>query len=312
MATAFVYADDYLLHDTGPNHPERPDRLRAIMAQIAATKLSDKLLAVKPELAALPWIERVHSQEQIRAISAACKRAPAYLDPDTPVCPLSFDIALLAAGGVLRACDAVMEREATNAFCAVRPPGHHAESNRAMGFCLFNSIAIAARYLQAKYRLRRVMIVDWDVHHGNGTQEIFYRDSSVQYYSVHQFPLYPGTGAAEEQGEDSGFGTTCNIPLPPGTNDAEYYGAVDDSLPPIMERFRPEFLLISAGFDAHIDDPLAELAVTTAGFQRLTELVVRLANAVCDGRIVSVLEGGYSLPALGSSVVAHIEALMRA
>jgi acetoin utilization deacetylase AcuC-like enzyme len=231
------------------------------------------------------------------------------LDPDTHVSAHSYDVARLATGGVLAAVDAVMAGKARNAFVASRPPGHHALPERAMGFCLLNHVAIATRYVREKYGVQRVLIVDWDVHHGNGTQDVFYTDASVFYFSTHQYPFYPGTGAASETGEGPGRGNTLNVPLPARSGDAEIIGAFREQLLPAAEAFRPEFIFISAGFDAHQQDPLAQLQVTEAGYATLTRIVMDIAARFASGRIVSVLEGGYNLEALARSVATHLQVL---
>jgi acetoin utilization deacetylase AcuC-like enzyme len=226
------------------------------------------------------------------------------------VSPDTYRIALLSAGGVLQAIDAVMKKEVENAFCAIRPPGHHAEKSYGKGFCIFNNVAIGAKYIQQKYNLPKVLIVDWDVHHGNGTQNSFYNDPSVYFFSVHQYPFYPGTGAELEEGEEEGFGYTMNVPMVAGSGDVEYLEVFENFFYPVAEKFAPDFILISAGFDAHKDDPLAEIELDEETFQRITQVVVDLAEKCCEGRLVSVLEGGYDLKALATSVEAHLWALM--
>ncbi|MFQ5693085.1 MAG: histone deacetylase [Nitrospinota bacterium] len=307
--TAFVFHADYLLHDAGPMHPERPDRLRAIVSRLEETGLLDGLLRIRPEPAEEGRITRVHSAEYVRLIERASRDAPAALDPDTRVSMDSFRVAVLAVGGALAAVDAVMEGRAKNAFAAVRPPGHHALAARAMGFCLFNNVAVAARYVQDKYGLKRVLIVDWDVHHGNGTQALFYDDPSVLFFSIHQYPFYPGTGAEDETGEGAGKGTVINAPLPAGAGDAEAVRAFREKLVPAAEAFRPEFVLISAGFDGHQRDPLGQLRLTEEGFAELTRIVMEIAGRFAGGRIVSLLEGGYDLEGLSRSVEAHLRTL---
>ena len=252
---------------------------------------------------------RVHPESYVAAIENACRRAPARLDPDTAVSTGSWDSALLAAGAVVDACDAVAAGRLSNAFVCARPPGHHAETGRAMGFCLFNNVAVAARFLQAERGLGRIFVVDWDVHHGNGTQQIFEADDSVFYFSTHQYPFYPGTGAREERGRGRGEGFTLNVPLPAGTGDAEYLQVFREVLRPAIDAFKPELILISAGFDAHRDDPLASMEVTEAGFAAMTGIVRAAAEDHCGGRLVSVLEGGYNLDALARSVEAHLREL---
>lgn len=307
--TAFVYHPDYLLHDPGAAHPERPDRLRALTAHLKKTGLLEELLQIEPDPAEESWIARVHPPEYIRLIERASKQAPTALDPDTRVSSGSFRAAVLAVGGALAAVDAVLQGRAKNAFAAVRPPGHHALPARAMGFCLFNNVAVAARYAQAKYGLRRVLIVDWDVHHGNGTQAIFWTDPTVLYFSTHQYPFYPGTGSEEETGAGPGEGTVVNAPLPAGAGDAEVIRAFQEKLIPAADAFRPEFVLISAGFDGHRRDPLAMLQLTERGFAELTRIVLDIARRHAGGRVVSVLEGGYDLEALSRSVEAHLRVL---
>jgi acetoin utilization deacetylase AcuC-like enzyme len=230
----------------------------------------------------------------------------ARIDADTLMSSESYRVAKLAVEGTLTAADGILSGRFANAFCAVRPPGHHAESNRAMGFCLLNNIAVAARYLQRQHKLSRIMIIDWDVHHGNGTQHIFEEDPSVFYFSIHQFPLYPGTGRADEHGLGAGEGYTLNCPLPPGQGDDEYHTVFEKSLRPAVEAFRPDFILVSAGFDAHRDDPLANMRVTEDGFGQMTRMVNDWARVYCRGRVLSCLEGGYHLEALARSVERHL------
>jgi acetoin utilization deacetylase AcuC-like enzyme len=234
------------------------------------------------------------------------------LDPDTSISPGSLTAAYLAAGGALAAVDAIMSQRVDHVFCAVRPPGHHAEAGRAMGFCLFNNVAIAARYVQKRYGLQRVLIVDWDVHHGNGTQHSFEDDSSVLYFSPHQYPHYPGTGRATERGRGAGEGFTINVPMEAGDGDEEYRAIFQESLVPAADAFKPEFVIISAGFDAHKDDPLASMGLTEEGYEDLTFVVAGIAKRHASGRILSSLEGGYHLTALAASVDRHIQALLAA
>jgi acetoin utilization deacetylase AcuC-like enzyme len=309
--TGLVYSDVYLTHDPGPENPESPERLRSIIRALDEARLREKLNPIEPAPAELKWIAHVHDKPYIERVREACERAPADLDWDTTVSEGSFDAALLAAGGVLKAVDAVMAGKVHNAFCVVRPPGHHATRSRAMGFCLFNNVAIAARYIQDRHKLKRVLIVDWDAHHGNGTQDLFYNDPSVLYFSTHQFPCYPGSGAASERGEGTGLGFTVNVPMRPGSGDTEYLRAFEEILMPAAEKFKPDFVLISAGFDAHGGEPLTNLTVTTEGFGRMTEVVRGIAERHCGGKLVSVLEGGYNLKNLGDSVVAHVKELMK-
>jgi len=300
----------FLEHDTGAGHPERPERLRAIGEHLKRVGVWDRLVHREPEPAAREMLTLVHPPSYVELIEKACREGPAYLDPDTAASPDSWEAALRAVGAVTQAIDAVIGGELCAAFCAVRPPGHHALASRAMGFCLFNNVAIAARYAQARHHLSRVLIVDWDVHHGNGTQALFEADPSILYFSTHQYPFYPGTGARGETGVGKGRGLTLNVPLPSGSGDAELLAAFQDVLVPAAEAFKPELVLISAGFDAHRDDPLAGLQVTEDGFAELTKMVREIAETHAQGRIVSALEGGYDLGALGRSVEAHLRVLL--
>jgi acetoin utilization deacetylase AcuC-like enzyme len=310
--TALAYDPAFLEHDTGPMHPERPERIRAVLARLDRAGLRQDLVTVPVREAEDAWLTLVHRPEHVATVEAAGRQAGAgliYLDPDTPVSAGSVPAARKAAGAVMGAVDRVMAGEAANAFCLVRPPGHHAEPGRAMGFCLFNNVAVAARYLQRHHGIGRVLVVDWDVHHGNGTQAAFWTDPSVFYFSIHQYPYYPGTGAADERGAGEGEGTTLNRPVGAGCGDKEYLQVFEADLVPAAEAFGPDFVLVSAGFDAHRDDPLAGMAVTSDGFGRLSAVVRNLADRLCGGRLVSVLEGGYDLDALAESVAAHLEAL---
>jgi acetoin utilization deacetylase AcuC-like enzyme len=306
----FVWHDRCLLHDNGPGHPERPKRLTAIRDGLERSGTLARLLSITPEAAPLEALARVHDESYVEALERVCARAPVRLDPDTGVSEGSWAAALLSAGGGLAAVDAVMEGRARSAFVCTRPPGHHAERDRAMGFCLFNNIAVAARHAQHRHGVKRVAIVDWDVHHGNGTQHIFDADDTVLYLSTHQWPFYPGTGARGERGRGPGLGTTINLPLPAGSGDEEYARLFETVVIPALESFQPGLLLISAGFDAHERDPLAGMALTTPGYGKLTTLLRDAARGLCDGRLVSLLEGGYDLDALAASVDTHLRVLM--
>lgn len=311
MATGFVYGDVYLEHETGPGHPERPERLDVIVKRLQTAGLLNAMTSIKPRSAEDKWLTAVHTPEHVerlRKLHAAGERFA--VSQDTPISESSYSVAVEAVGGVLAAIDAVMAGNVKNAFCAVRPPGHHATPDRAMGFCLLNNVAIAARYIQKKHKLPKVLIVDWDVHHGNGTQDIFYTDPTVFYFSVHQYPFYPGTGSADERGSGEGKGTTLNVPLPAGSGDYEFKQAISKALVPAIRKFQPDFVLISAGFDAHKDDPLGQMRVTANGFAELTRIVKQIAEEHCQGRLVSVLEGGYDLDGLAASVEVHVTTLM--
>ena len=307
--TGFIYHPDYLNHDTGPEHPERPDRLRACLAALQQSEVWEQLHAIEATPANIAQLCYAHETTYPEHVRQYCeKELP--LTYDTPVSKASFDIAKLSAGGVLRAADAVATGAVKNAFAMVRPPGHHATQNRSMGFCLFNNIAIAARYLQREHGIGKVAIVDWDVHHGNGTQDIFYEDESVFFFSIHQSPLYPGTGSSYERGSGKARGTTLNVPMPAGSGDSEYVTVCENVLIPALHNFSPEFILISAGFDAHYLDALATIELTADGFATLTDLILALAEEIASGRVVSALEGGYSLKGVSESVVAHVTRLV--
>ncbi len=309
--TGLAYDPIYLEHKTGAAHPERPERLTAIVDHLEKAGLSAQLVKLKPLPDVLSWITTVHTPAYVQRAKEACEEGKPYFDiPDVPVSARSYDTAVAAVGGVLSAIDAVMAGRIRNAFCAVRPPGHHAFPNRAMGFCIFNNVAIAARYIQKKHTLKKVLIVDWDVHHGNGTQAIFYEDPAVFYFGIHQSPFYPGTGRASERGSGNGEGTTLNVPLAAGSGDAEYVKAFTEQLAPAARAFKPDFLLVSAGFDLLADDLLGGMRVTPSGIAALSSIVKDIAAECAGGRLVSVLEGGYNLKRLAASVEAHVRVLM--
>jgi acetoin utilization deacetylase AcuC-like enzyme len=293
-------------HNLGPHHPESPERFDAALRGTAGQKLSPVASreATFDEVALCHTREYIHLAE--REISAGARELSTG---DTNVCPQSLEVALRAVGGVLNAVDMVVSRELQNAFCIVRPPGHHATPARGMGFCVFNNIAIGARYAQQRHGVGRVLIADWDVHHGNGTQDIFYSDGSVFFCSTHQSPWYPGTGHAEERGDGAGEGATLNFPLPAGSGRAEILGAFRDKLAPAMEQFKPELVMISAGFDSRVGDPLGGFTLTDADFVDLTGVLMEIADKYAGGQVVSVLEGGYRLAGLEMAVKAHVEAL---
>ncbi len=311
--TAYVYDERYLRHDPGSWHPERPERLRAIHRRVMFSGLINQLEWLHPQEAPLSWVTRIHDPAYVERFRQACEKGfTIFQSPDNGICPESFSIALLAVGGVLLACDAVMEGKVRNAFCAVRPPGHHAERNQAMGFCFFNNVAIGARYLQEHHGLARVAIVDWDVHHGNGTQHLFEEDPSVLYISLHEDPAdcYPGTGTKKERGRGSGSGYTLNFPFPPRSGDRDYLEIMEEEVIPALAAFRPDCLLISAGFDAHADDPLAHMRLTRTGYARMGKLLVDFAAEACQSRLITVLEGGYNLEVLEDCVEDHLQLLL--
>ena len=295
----------------GPGHPESPNRLRAIIQRLEESGTASQLTRIDPRQAEDKWITQVHSPDYVASLNRnEPTNGRVSLDPDTLMSPGSLRAAYLAAGGGLAAVDAIMAHQVDHVFCAVRPPGHHAEAGQAMGFCLFNNVAIAARYVQKKYGLTRVLIVDWDVHHGNGTQHSFEDDPSVLFFSTHQYPHYPGTGRGTERGEGSGDGFTINVPMEAGEGDEEYHAIFLKALVPAADAFKPDFVIISAGFDANKDDPLASMGLTEAGYTDLTHIVAGIAKRHAKGRILSSLEGGYNLTALARSVDAHIKALV--
>ena len=309
MAVHLIYDPRYLKHDTG-SHPENARRLEAILHAIDHDEqLSSKLIRVVPRLAENEDLARCHQEDLIFHIESACERDEGYLDVDTRISPQSFEVARLAAGAAVSAVDAAMAEEGGRAFGLIRPPGHHATITTAMGFCLFNNAAIAARYAQARYGVERVLIIDWDVHHGNGTQEIFWADPSVFYFSTHQYPHYPGTGSKDERGGGKGEAFTLNVPLSGGTSARDHRQAFTDALHEIERRFPPDLIVISAGFDSRRGDPLGDLMLEDRDFSEMTKEALRIAEKHGGGRVVSLLEGGYHLDLLGGSVRSHLRAL---
>ena len=311
--TGFLYDERYLLHDTGPYHPETADRLIAAHMGLEKSGLLSRLIPMKAVFPETKWIESVHDPAYIRRFEALCCKGASCFDyEDNQICCQTFEIAQLAVGGVLEAARRVMAGELDNAFCAVRPPGHHAEVGQAMGFCYFNNVAIAARYLQQEWGLTRVGIIDFDVHHGNGTQHIFEKDPTVFYYSIHEHPsfAFPGTGRAFERGAGEGVGFTRNYPVLPGQGDKEYLEVLTNDFLPLFNEFKPDFILVSTGFDAHADDDMSDMCVTTQGFSDIMRIIVQVAETNAKGRLISVLEGGYSLRRLPELVANHVEILL--
>lgn len=309
MTTALVYDPAYLNHETG-HHPENPQRLKVIISALQLDEaLWTRLQHISPRPASDEDITRCHSSRLIEQLRSLCERSVPFVDLDTAICPQSFEVARLAAGAATVAVDQVFNGDAGNAIALVRPPGHHASSNRAMGFCLFNNAAIAARYAQSHYGAERILIIDWDVHHGNGTQDIFYRDPSVFYFSTHQYPYYPGTGSAGERGLEKGEGTTLNIPLSEGTSASSHRQAFSDALNAIEKTFPPDLIITSAGFDSRRGDPLGGLMLEDSDFEEMTKQVMDMADRHASGRVVSVLEGGYNLNTLGETVRTHVATL---
>lgn len=308
MKVGLVYDPIYLKHDTG-GHVENARRLKAIMAHLEQTGLKARLTEIAPRPATTEELCLVHEEQHVLHIQGAAEGGGGWLDGDTVMSADSYQAAIYAAGGAIRATEAVMDGKVDSAFALVRPPGHHATPWRAMGFCLFNNLAIATRYALAKYRLERILIIDFDVHHGNGTQEIFYEEPRVLYISTHQFPLFPGTGYVDEIGSGEAKGTTLNIPLPPGCGDREYELAFTRIIMPAARRFQPQLIMVSAGYDAHWADELALMQVSTTGFAGMVKIIRELADELCSGKVAFSLEGGYNLDALAASVKATLDVL---
>ena len=306
--TAVVVDKEYLKHLPGASHPERPERIK-VMLDLAAGLDSQKFALLPPRSASRSDIEQTHGADHVRLIESTSTVNRFALDGDTITSRDSFAVALLAVGGFLNVLDSIAAKESANGFALVRPPGHHALRNRAMGFCLFNTMAIGAEYLKGNHGAKRIMIVDWDVHHGNGTQDAFYDDPSVLFFSTHQFPFYPGTGAINEIGIGRGAGYTINVPLPAGCADREYLQVFQDVVVAAAGKFRPEWILVSAGFDPHQHDPLGGMEVTEQGFGAMARTLIDLARKFADGRIAFLLEGGYDLGALRNSAAAVLAEL---
>ena len=310
MATGYAYDARLSNHDTGPGHPERPERLTAIISELESEPWFAEIIEVTATEARLESISRVHDAAYIARANDAISAGVPFLDSrDVAVSADSFALARLAAGAGLALGDAVIDGTLTNGFGIIRPPGHHAERDQALGFCIFNNIAILARDLQQRHGVERVAIVDWDVHHGNGTQHAFETDPSVLFISTHQFPYYPGTGAASEQGIGDGHGSVLNCPFPAGAGDDDYKDAFVNQIMPKLRGFRPDFLLVSAGFDAHHADPLGDIQLTTPFFATMTQWLMEIADELCSGRLISLLEGGYDLQALAACASLHLKTL---
>jgi acetoin utilization deacetylase AcuC-like enzyme len=308
--TGLVSDPDYVKHDTGFRHPESPKRYEAVINGLKKSDAWDELVQLKPRNATEAEILACHSADYLKTAKADIAAGLSSLSTgDTSICGDSLEVALKAAGGVLEAVDAVVAGKVQNAFCVVRPPGHHATPTRGMGFCVFNNIAIGARYAQKKHGIEKVLIVDWDVHHGNGTQDVFYEDGSVFFFSSHQHPWYPYSGMTDETGTGKGKNTVLNCPLPAGSGNKEIVGALKDKLLPLADKFKPDLILLSAGFDSRIDDPLGMFKLTDEDFAELTKLMMKFADEHAEGRLVSVLEGGYNLDGLAKATTAHCETL---
>ena len=310
MKTAYIHDDIFLNHDTGTGHPERSARLSTAQQKMQEQSWYDQLIQLSVREVEDQWIDQVHKPGYANRIAGACNAGEKWIDtPDVAVSAESSRVAKLATGSLMSIADKVMAKQVDNGFALVRPPGHHAEYDAAMGFCLYNSVAITARYLQQEYGLERVLILDWDVHHGNGTQHTFEQDPSVMFISLHQFPHYPGSGDKSETGIGAGEGKTINCPMSPGLGDDAYKEAFDNIVIPQALKFDPDFVLVSAGFDGHQADPLGSINLQTDSYRWMTKSVMELADRCADGRLVSVLEGGYDLNALAESVVEHVGVL---
>jgi acetoin utilization deacetylase AcuC-like enzyme len=309
MSTAYIYDPIYLEHNL-PSHPENARRLERILSVLEAEGMLARLELLEPRPATIEELERVHAPALIRQIQRVAEAGGGYLDMDTYVSARSYDAALMAAGGLVRAVEAALAGEIDNGFALVRPPGHHATSTRAMGFCLFNNIAVAAQAALAGGKAERVLIADFDVHHGNGTQDSFADNPAIFYFSSHQYPHYPGTGHWRETGHGPGKGTLLNVPLPPQVGDAGYAQVFAELVWPLAERFRPDLMLVSAGYDAHWNDPLAHMNLSLTGYAWLMQELVRMAEELCDGRVIFTLEGGYQLEVLAYGVLNSFYALL--
>jgi len=309
MKAGLVYDQIYLEHDTG-DHVENSQRLVAAMSYLKEAGIEEKLTCLPSRPALLEELEVIHTTEYISYVKSKAENGGGWLDPDTVMSPKSYEAALHAAGGLMVAVEAVMKREADSAFALVRPPGHHALHERAMGFCIFNNMAIAAKFALSKFNLDRILIADFDVHHGNGTQDAFYSDPKVLYFSTHQYPFYPGTGWMDETGTGEGEGTTVNFPMAAGWSDEEYLRAFNEVLVPVARRFQPQLILVSAGFDAHWADQLAMMRVSVKAFAQMVMILKNLAAELCQGRLIFTLEGGYNLRVVSSSIKAIFDVLL--
>jgi len=307
--TAIVKDNRYLKHYTGEYHPENHHRLEAIYKMLEEGEMKGKFKEVAPRIATREELEMIHTKRYVDQVAATYGRDYTMLDPDTQTSSESWEVARLAVGGLLQLVDRVMRGEFKNGFALIRPPGHHAEANRGMGFCIFNNVAIAAKYALEKFKLEKILVVDWDLHHGNGTQNAFYEDPEVLYFSTHQYPYYPGSGSIGEVGKGKGTGFTVNVPLAGGQGDAEYIQIFEELLSPIAKEFSPQLILVSAGFDIYFQDPLGAMSVTPTGFYLLTSILMEIAEVCCQDRIILTLEGGYHLSGLKESVKASLKSL---
>ena len=312
MGTCLIYSPRFLDHDTGLGHPERPQRIQAIIDSLQNNAIWNKLIHITPEIKDPQIPSLIHDPAYIKRVALTCDRGEQYIDTfDNTICSESYSIAILAANAAAEGIDYIMANDGNRSMIIPRPPGHHAEYDQAMGFCLFNNVAIAARYAQKKYSLTRLAIIDYDVHHGNGTQHLFDNDPNILYVSMHRYPFYPGTGAKNETGMGDGLGTTHNYPLDQGAGDDIYTDIMDNSIADILIKFKPEILILSSGFDAHELDPLGGMTISTVGYMKLSSTLVAIARECCEGRILSILEGGYSLQGLAESMEVHLQELMK-
>lgn len=309
MKAGLVYDPIYLEHDTGA-HVENSQRLVSIMSHLEETGMKEKLISFSPRLASIEEVEMVHAPEYVFRIKGVAENGGGWLDPDTVMCPRSYEVALYAVGGLLSAVEKVMAGDVDSAFALVRPPGHHATGNRAMGFCIFNNVAIAAKFALANFNIERILIVDFDVHHGNGTQEAFYGDPKVLYFSTHQYPFYPGTGWLDETGTGEGEGYTVNFPMAAGWGDEQYLRAFNEVLVPVAKKFQPQLILVSAGFDPHWADDIAMMQMSVTGFAQIAKILKQLAIELCHGHLILTLEGGYNLQVAASGTKAIFDVLM--
>ena len=309
MEAGFVYDPIYLKHDTG-QHPENANRLEAVTSHLEQTELEQQLIHIRPHAASTEELSLVHDEQYISHIRDVAQKGGGWLDADTVMSANSYEVALYAAGGAIRATEVVMNGEAGSVFALVRPPGHHATHTQARGFCLFNNVAIATEYALVNHKLERILIVDFDVHHGNGTQAAFYDNPHVLYISTHEYPFYPGTGSIEETGSGAAEGTIINIPLPAGSGDTEYLEVFEQIIVPAAIRFKPQLILVSAGYDTHWADELALMQVSVTGFAQMVKIIKGLGDELCDGRLVFSLEGGYNLTALAASIRATFDILL--
>ena len=312
LKTGLLYDERYLDHDTGARFAENSRRLTETMSHLEEQEWFTDLKQFTPRFAEREWLESVHGPGYIDHAREVCESGASRLDdPDVSICKKSFEVATLAAGGALEVIDRVMKGEIVNGFALLRPPGHHAESTQAMGFCIFNNVAVGARYLQRHHGVDKVLILDWDVHHGNGTQHLFEDDASVLFASLHQYPFYPGTGAYSETGIGAGRNATVNCPMPAGSADSDYERAFIERILPSIARFKPDAILLSAGFDAHQSDPLGQIELSTEFYGWMSERIMEVADQYAGGRIISLLEGGYNLQYLPLCVARHLEVLMK-